>query len=108
MRIVQYTHTQTQIRDLLHRVSLAVAFIPGVRLAQPPYNAPNNALIGHGVTARDVANHTVLTCFLCIDPALSRSLPEHCALVQTVIQAILPPRPEREFIIDVIITDILA
>lgn len=108
MRIVQYTHTPNQLRDLLQRISLAVAYIPGVRLAQPPYNAPKNAVIGHGVTAHEDGNCTVLTCFLCIDPALSRSLPEHCALVQTVIQAILPPRTEREFVINVIITDILA
>ncbi len=108
MRIVQYTHTPNQLRDLLQRISLAVAYIPGVRVAQPPYNAQKNAVIGHGVTAHQDGNRTVLTCFLCIDPAPSRSLPEHCALVQTVIQAILPPRTEQEFIIDVIITDILA
>jgi hypothetical protein len=108
MKIVQYTHTPNQLRDLLHRISLAMAYIPGVHIAQPPYNAPKNAVIGHGVTAHEDENCTVLTCFLCIDPALPRSLPEHCALVQTVVQAILPPRTERECIINVIITDILA
>ena len=100
MRIVQYTHTPNQLRDLLQRISLAMTYIPGVRVAPPPYHAPINAMIGHGVT--------VLTCFLCLDPAQSRSLPEHCALVQTVIQSILPPRSARECIINVIITDILA
>ncbi len=108
MRIVQYTHTPNQLRDLLQRISLAMTYIPGVRVAQPPYHAPINAMIGHGVTAHDEGNHTVLTCFLCLDPAQSRSLPEHCALVQTVIQSILPPRSARECIINVIITDILA
>jgi hypothetical protein len=93
---------------LLQRVSIALGYIPGVRIAQPPYHAPVHALIGHGVTAYQEGNRTVLTCFLCIDPALSRSLPEHCALVQMVVQSVLPPRTERECIINVIITDILA
>lgn len=85
-----------------------MAYIPGVQLARPPYHAPVNAVIGDGVTLHQNQNCTVLTCFLCVDPAVSQSLVEHCTLVQMVIQAVLPPHTEQECTINVIITDILA
>lgn len=85
-----------------------MAYIPGMHIAQPPYHAPIHAVVGHGVTAHQDENRTVLTCFLCIDPALSRSLPEHCVLVQTVVHAVLPPHIARECSINVVITDIFA
>jgi len=108
MGIVQYTHTPHQLRDLLNRVSLALACIPGVAIAQPPYHVPMPAVIGHGITAHQATDHTVITCFVCIDPALSRSLPEHCTLVQMVAHAVLSAHSARECSINVVITDLLA
>lgn len=98
--------TTASLQMLVYRVSCALAYIPGVRCALPPYHVPPSAHIGHGVTVHDAHGVAVFTCHVVLEMTVSQSLPEQCVLVQAVAHAIIGHEYERNFRIDVVITAI--
>ena len=52
------------------------------------------------------ADILVVTCFVVVDSAVSRPLPEQCMLVQSVVHAVVAREYERNFRIDVVVTAI--
>jgi len=106
MEKVYSMRTTASLQNLLYRVSCALAYIPGVQCAVPPYHAPRTARIGNGVTLHDDHGVMVCTCYVVFNPAVSRNLPEHCLLVQSVIHAIIEREYTQDFRIDVVVTAI--
>gem|GEM_PF-2078124 len=98
--------TTASLQHLLYRMGCALAYIPGVRCAAPPYHAPSTALIGNGVTVHDDDGVAVFTCYVVLDPAVSRQLPEDCLVVQSVIHAVIGREYTQDFRIDVVVTAI--
>jgi hypothetical protein len=106
MEKVYSMRTTASLQNLLYRVSCALAYIPGVQCAAPPYDAPSTALIGNGVTLHDDHGVVVFTCYVVFNPAVSRQLPEQCLLVQSVIHAVIGREYTQDFRIDVVVTAI--
>jgi hypothetical protein len=107
-RMVDVHREQTEIAvaTIMQRISVAVAHVPGVVLAAPPYHAPHGAQVGHGVTLYDHGDQRVITCYVVFQPATVRSVAEHCQLIQALVQLIVRRMTQRNATINIVVTDL--
>ena len=103
---VHREHTEIDVASIMQRISVAVAHVPGVVLAAPPYNAPRGARVGHGVTLYDHDTQLVITCYVVFQPATVRSVAEHCQLVQALVRLIVRRMTQRNATINIVVTDL--
>lgn len=105
---VHREHPEIDVATIMQRISVAVAHVPGVMLAPPPYHAPRGAHIGHGVTVHTQDSQLVVGCYVIFQPATVRSAAEHCQLIQALVQLIVRRMTQRNATINVVVTDISA
>ena len=103
---VHREHTEIDVATVMQRISVAVAHVPGVTLAAPPYNASRGARVGHGVTWDDRNCHRVVTCYVVFQPAKVRSVAEHCQLIQALVQLIVRRMTQHNATINIVVTDV--
>ena len=107
MKAVQRTHpTQHVLAPLVQRIGVAVAHVPGVQRAAPPYHATPGCAIGPGVVAYDDGESIVITCHVVIQPATVRSVTEHCQLIQALVQTLVQRMYQRDATVTVVVTDL--
>ena len=96
----------TSLQHIVYRISRALAYIPGVACAPPPYHAPAGAYIGHGVTVHDDGGDMVFTCYVVIDAVARDPLPAQCMLIQSVVQSVIAQEYTQDVRIDVVVAAI--
>lgn len=96
----------TSLQHIVYRISRALAYIPGVACAPPPYHAPLGAFVGHGVTVHDDGGHVVFTCYVVVDAQSRDPLPAQCVLIQAVARSVIATEYTQDVRIDVVVTAI--
>jgi hypothetical protein len=107
MEAVQRTHPmQHVLAPLVQRIGVAIAHVPGVKPAAPPYHSTPACAIGSGVVAYDDGDTIVITCHVVIQPAAVRSVTEHCQLIQALVQILVQRMYQRDATVTVVVTDL--
>jgi hypothetical protein len=107
MEAVQRTHPmQHVLAPLVQRIGVAIAHVPGVKPAAPPYHSTPACAIGAGVVAYDDGDTIVITCHVVIQPAAVRSVTEHCQLIQALVQILVQRMYQRDATVTVVVTDL--
>ena len=105
---VQRMH-RDELSHLVHQLSGALQYVVGVVPAPPPYpEADSASVIGPGlvITAHDQS--LVVTSYLQVRLDVVACVSERCMVVQSLIVAITQRTINRDVVVNVIVTDLLA
>lgn len=97
---------ETCPHDLVVRIGAALPFIAGVHPAEPPYDAPAGAQVGHGV-AIDMSHDRIhVCCYVELDVRRGTSARDHAALITHVITELVTRLCQRSCTVSVFVTDV--
>lgn len=105
---VQRVH-RDELSHLVHQLSGALKYVVGVVPTPPPYpEAHSESVIGPGlvITAHDQS--LVVTCYLQVHLDAVACVSERCMVVQSLIATIIQRTINRDVVVNVIVTDLLA
>ena len=103
---VHESQQQIPYTALATRLSAALSFVPGIRPAMPPYNAPAGAILGHGVAI--VAHDSTLDvhCYVMVDPRTDASVVTQSMQIKTLVATLIQGVDPRDVTVFVIVCDV--
>jgi hypothetical protein len=106
MMFVHESQQQIPYVALATRLSAALRFVPGIRPAMPPYNAPAGAILGHGVAI--VPHDTTLDvyCYVLVDPRTDASVVTQSMQIKTLVSTLIQGGDPRAVTVFVIVCDV--
>jgi len=106
MMFVHESHHSFSYADLATRLSAALTYVPGVRPAAPPYDAPAGATTGHGV-AISVQGYTVeVRCYVVVDPIVAPSVVDQSRQISALVTTLCERLSLRDVTVFVVVTDV--
>jgi|GEM_PF-4735815 len=97
-----------ELSHLAHQITAALAYVVGIVPAPPPYDgAHESQVIGAGVVITPATAPLVITCYIQVKDSVT-CVSERCVVVQTLIAAITRRTLNRDVVVNVIVTDLLA
>ena len=105
---VQRLH-RDELSHLVHRLSGALRYVVGVVPAPPPYpEAHSESVVGTGLVISAHDQSLVVTCYLQVHLDTVACVSEQCVIVQSLIASITQRTINRDVVVNVIVTDLLA
>jgi hypothetical protein len=105
---VQRVH-RDELSLLAHQISGALAYVGGVEPSPPPYaEARSHSVTGAGVVLTEDGQLLVVTCYLRVHLHAVACVSERCLVVQSLIATITQRTTNRDVVVNVIVTDLLA
>ena len=106
MMFVHESQHSFSYADLATRLSAALTYVPGVRPAPPPYDAPPGASVGHGVAIRTDGTTVEVRCYVVVDPTLAASVVAQSLQVNALVTTLCERLSLRNVTVFVVVTDV--
>lgn len=103
---VHESQQQLSYTALVTQLSAALTYVSGIRPANPPYDAPVGATLGHGVALVPRADTLEVRCYVIIDPRVGVSVLTHSMQVKTLVSSIIERVSPRDVTVFVIVCDV--
>jgi hypothetical protein len=105
---VQRVH-RDELSQLVQQISGARAYVEGVEPSPPPYaTARPNSVTGAGVVITEDGQSLIITCYLQVHLHAVDCVSERCLVVQSLIATVSQRTINRNVVVNVIVTDLLA
>ena len=105
---VQRVH-RDELSQLVHQITGALDYVGGVVPAPPPYpTARPQSVTGAGVVITEDGQSLVINCYLQVHLHAVACVSERCLVVQSLIATIAQRTTNRDVVVNVIVTDLLA
>jgi hypothetical protein len=106
MMFVHESQQQIPYTALATRLSAALSFVPGIRPAMPPYNAPAGAILGHGV-AIVVHDRTLdVHCYVVVEPTNDVSVMTQSMQIKALVATLIQRADPRDVTVFVSVCDV--
>ncbi len=104
---VQRVH-RDELSHLVQQITGALAYVVGVVPAPPPYEGvTHTSVIGPGIVVHLTGQAIVVTCYIQVHSSVE-CISECCVVVQSLIATITQRTLNRDVVVNVIVTDLLA
>jgi hypothetical protein len=104
---VQRMH-RDELSHLVQQLTSALAYVVGVVPAPPPYEGVTpHSVVGSGVVITPDADMLTVTCHLHVQGTVT-CISERCVVVQSLLATITRRTLNRDVVVNVIVTDLLA
>lgn len=104
--LVHEPHHSFSYADLATRLSAALTYVPGVRPAAPPYDAPRGATIGHGVAISAHGSTVEVRCFVVVDPMIAPSVIAQSLQIKALVTTLCERLSLRDITVFVVVCDV--
>ena len=105
---VQRMH-RDELSHLVQQLSGALAYVVGVVASPPPYAVADQAsVIGPGIVVVPYNQSLTITCYIQVQLHAVACVSERCVVIQSLITAITQRTINRDVVVNVVVTDLLA
>lgn len=92
--------------DVATRLSAALMYVPGVRPAKPPYDAPQGATIGHGIAISVQGTSVEVRCFVVVDPVVAPSVVAQSHHISALVTSLCERMNLSDVTVFVVVSDV--
>jgi hypothetical protein len=104
--IVHESQRSISYVDVVTRLSAALTYVPGVRPAAPPYDAPHGAHIGHGVAISAQGTSVEVRCYVVVDPVVAPSVVAQSLQINALVTTLCERMNLPDVTVFVVVSDV--
>lgn len=104
--LVHEPHHSFSYVDLATRLSAAITYVPGVRPATPPYDAPYGATLGNGVAISAQGPTLEVRCYVVVDPMVAPSVIAQATQINALVTTLCERLSLTDVTVFVVVCDV--